>query len=543
MQPGPEEPAPPSARSRHGPHCTLGKTAQTVPMPRPALLHPLRHLATAIFALGLIVLSVWMLERDRAGLRIDSFVLGTTPVTLYERPGVRGPAVVVVHGFAGSRQIMQGYSLRLAQAGYRVLAFDFEGHGRNPVPMRGDVTSVDGTTVLLMAETQRVIAAARALPDVPGVALLGHSMATDILVRTANAESEAGRPVAAVVAISMFSQAVDETEPPRLLAISGAWEGSLRAVALEAVQLVDPKAQEGALAQAGAVERKAVVAPAVGHVGVLYSPEAIAATRDWLDETFGWQPPEGGTERPGQMGRWILLLLFGIVLAFHPLAALLPKAPLPPSAPVPLSPRRFWLVTLAPAVLVPLGLVAIYRQVLPVVAVDYLTLHLALYGLVQLGALRLWHALPRPILPGPAPIVGAVVFLLWGVGGFGLAADRYGANFWPSPERAGLIALMTLGTVPFFLADAHLTGAGQGALWRRVVARLVALASLVLATALAPANLMFVAVAVPAILAFWLVQGLMGRWLARRAGPVAAGLGLGLGLAWVLGIGLPLLAV
>ena len=512
-------------------------------MPRTALLHPLRHLATALFALGLIVLSVWMLERDRAGLRIERFALGNTPVTLYERPGVAGPAVVVAHGFAGSRQIMQGYALRLAQAGYRVLAFDFEGHGRNPVPMRGDVTSVDGTTVFLMAETQRVIAAARALPDVQGVALLGHSMATDILVRAANAEAVAGRPVAAVVAISMFSDAIDATDPPRLLAISGAWEGSLRAVALEAVQLVDPQAQEGALAQAGAVERKAVVAPGVGHVGVLYSPEAIAATRDWLNDAFGWQPPEGGAERPGQMGRWILVLLFGIVLAFHPLAAVLPKAgPLP--APVPVSSRRFWLATLAPAVLVPLGLVAIYRQVLPVVAVDYLTLHLALYGLLQLAVLR---ALPGLVRPGPGSIVGSIlgaaVFLIWGLGAFGLAVDRYGANFWPSAERAGLIALMALGTVPFFLADAQITGAGHGALWRRIAARLVALASLVLATALAPVNLMFVAVAVPAILAFWLVQGLMGRWLARRAGPVAAGLGLGLGLAWVLGIGLPLLAV
>jgi alpha-beta hydrolase superfamily lysophospholipase len=139
---------------------------------------------------------------------------------------------VVAHGFAGSRQIMQAYSLHLAQSGYRVLAFDLEGHGRNPRPMSGDVTSVDGTTALLVAETRAVIAAARALPQAGPVVASGHSMATDIIIRAAIAEREQGNPVAAVVAISMFSEAVTATEPMRLLAISGEWESRLRQAAL-----------------------------------------------------------------------------------------------------------------------------------------------------------------------------------------------------------------------------------------------------------------------------------------------------------------------
>ena len=118
-----------------------------------------------VIAIALIVVSVFKLESARSGLEISSFDTGTTPVTLYQFPNQTGPIVVVAHGFAGSRQIMQAYSLTLAQAGYRVLAFDFEGHGRNPIPMSGDVTSVDGTTALLVAETRRVIAAARTLPE------------------------------------------------------------------------------------------------------------------------------------------------------------------------------------------------------------------------------------------------------------------------------------------------------------------------------------------------------------------------------------------
>ncbi|MFN4128904.1 MAG: alpha/beta hydrolase, partial [Paracoccaceae bacterium] len=246
-----------------------------------------KELVIGIVAFVLIVLSVLKLEGDRAGLDVSAFHAGSTPVTLYQKPGQTGPLVIVAHGFAGSVQIMQAYSLTLAQAGYRVVAFDFEGHGRNPTPMSGDVASVEGTTALLVAETRRVIAAARALPQAGQIALLGHSMATDILVRASIAEAQAGTPVDAVVAISMFSQAVTADSPQRLLVISGQGESFLRKAGLDAVHLVDPDAGEGDLAVTGSVSRRAVVAPWVEHVGVLFSPTAVNAAAAWLDVTFG----------------------------------------------------------------------------------------------------------------------------------------------------------------------------------------------------------------------------------------------------------------
>ena len=123
------------------------------------------RLGAALLAAVLIVVSILRLEQDRAGLAIVDFDLGATPVTQYQLPDATGPIVIVAHGFAGSRQIMQSYSLALAQAGYRVLAFDFAGHGRNAVAMSGDVTSVDGTTALLVGQTRRVIAASRAMAN------------------------------------------------------------------------------------------------------------------------------------------------------------------------------------------------------------------------------------------------------------------------------------------------------------------------------------------------------------------------------------------
>ncbi len=470
-----------------------------------------------------------MLERERAGLLFTEMPVGTTPATLIAQASADGPVVVVAHGFAGSRQIMQGYTLRLAQAGYRVLAFDFQGHGRNPVPMSGDVTSVTGTTALLVAETRAVIAAARALPDAPPVALLGHSMATDILVRAAIDETAAGTPVAAVVAVSMFSQAVTAADPPRLLVLSGQWEGRLRAEGLAALHQTDPAAQEGTTAGTGDTARRAAVAPLVGHVGVLFSPTAVAEARAWLDATFARTP---AAAPPGQMGLWILALLGGIVLAFRPLASLLPA---PAGHPAPISRGRFLAAALIPAVAVPLVLAPLYRGFLPVMVADYLLLHLALMGALQLALLG-----RRPGLPTRAGLLATGLLVLWGIGVFGLALDRHAASFWPSPERLAIIALLALGTVPFMLADATLTEAGRAPLWRRLAARAAFVVSLGLAGAINPAELMFVIIVLPVVLLFFLVHGLMGRWVARRAGAGAAGLGLGLCLAWALGVSFPL---
>jgi len=472
-----------------------------------------------------------MLERDRAGLQISDLKVGTTPVTLYQQPDAMGPVVVVAHGFAGSRQIMQAYSLRLAQAGYRVLAFDFEGHGRNPKPMSGDVTSVDGTTSLLVAQTRRVIAVARGLPDVTGLAILGHSMATDIIVRAAlaEAEAEAGMPLDAVVAISMFSQAVSAEEPKRLLVIAGQWESHLLQAALDAVHLVDPAAGEGDLAVSGKVMRRAVVAPHVEHVGVLFSPTAVNAAQDWLDMAFG----RDSRAEAGHMGLWILALLGGIVMGFYPLVRLLPKGP-----PVPeISAKRFLLASLLPMIVTPLLLVPVYSNFLPVLVADYLMLHLAILGVLQLAVLRIWAR------PSPSVLIPAVLALtFWGILVFGLALDRYAASFWPNAARLPIIAALCIGTIPFALADSYITQAGRAALWRRILARLSLFVSLGIAATLDPAELMFVLTVLPVFVLFFVVHGLLGRWIGRQSGALAAGLGLGLCLAWALGVSFPLFA-
>ncbi|MEL6678963.1 MAG: alpha/beta fold hydrolase, partial [Pseudomonadota bacterium] len=94
----------------------------------------------AIVSVALILLSVLRLEAGWRGIERAALSVDGTPVTLYAQPGAEGPLVVVAHGFAGSRQLMDPFALTVARAGYRVASFDFMGHGRHPRPMTGDVT-------------------------------------------------------------------------------------------------------------------------------------------------------------------------------------------------------------------------------------------------------------------------------------------------------------------------------------------------------------------------------------------------------------------
>ena len=492
--------------------------------------------AVLILALAGALLSVWQLERARAGVEITALAVGPTPATVYRLPGAGpAPVAVIAHGFAGSRQLMEGFALALARAGYIAVSYDLQGHGRNPVPMSGDVTRIGGTTRVLMDELGRVSDAALALPGADGrLALVGHSMASDIVVRQAIADPRVG----AVVAVSMFSEAVTATAPRNLLVVAGAWEGMLAAEAERALRLSDPAAALGqTVGDPGAgTGRRAVLAPSVEHVGVLYSATTLRETRDWLNASFG-------RDEVGQVpmrGGWVALLMVSVVALGWPLAGLLRR--FRAAAPQPSLPTgRFLLALLVPALATPLLLAPFDLRFLPVLVADYLAVHLGLYGLLILalsaafGGIRRGGAAAALLLALPVALFGTLLF--------GGALDRYVASFLPVAGRVPVVLAMALGAVPFLQADGVLTEGGRAPLWRVVAVRGVALASIGLAVALNFERLFFLIIILPIILLFFILFGTVGGWVGRATWrPAAAGAGLGLFLAWALGVTFPMFA-
>ncbi len=473
----------------------------------------------AVLLLGLVLAgtALWRIEAARPDAVRTETRAGTTPVTLLT-PADPVATVVVAHGFAGSRPLMTAWTWTLAANGYAVAAFDFEGHGANPVPMSGDVTAVEGTTRRLVGETRRVMDLAG-----PAPALLGHSMATDVLIRAAE-----GRTTGPVVVLSAFSGAVTAAHPPDLLLIAGAWEGRLIAFGRDAIRQVDPAAVEGEAVGTG-VRRMALVAPGVEHVGILYSPFALRQAVAWLDSHYGLPARDIAV---AAIGPWVLVLLGALVVLWWPVSRLLPAAGSAAAAPVP---RAAVLCCACVALAVPLLAVRIEVGALPVLVADYLAVHLGLTGLAQLAVLRGFGV--RPGRPSP---LAAGALLAWGLGVFGLAIDSYAANFVPAAGRWAILGALALGAVPFMAADAVATRGGRAPVWQRLVLRAAFFGSLGLAVWLDFERLFFLVLIGPVIGLFFMVFGVMGRWTADRGGPLAAGLALGLILAWSLGVTFPL---
>lgn len=495
--------------------------------------------AAALAAILAIALSVWHLAGVSAGLSITRTFAGPTPVTIFApATGDGGPMIVIAHGFAGSQQLMQPFAITLARNGYRAVTFDFLGHGRNGAPMRGDITREDGVTPLLVAELGQVVDFVRA-NTTSRVAILGHSMASDIVVRYAMAHPE----VAATIAVSMFAPGITATSPRNLLVITGALEPqflkdeALRATGMQADGAARPGVTYGDFAAGTA--RRASFSDGVEHIGVLYSRASLDEALAWLNAVFG----RTSTGFADARGGWLGLLFGALVVLAWPLARLLPRVSVPAMG-ASLTWRRFWPLAVVPAILTPVLLWKLPTDFLPLLLGDYLSVHFAIYGL--LTAAGLWHAgaLRWPELPGRAVAALAAAALLvagYSIFGLGLAIDSFVTSFMPIPQRLVLIPVVLLGICPYFLADEWLTRGHRAPPGAYAFTKLCFLLSLALAVALNLERLFFLIIIIPVMLIFLTVYGLFSRWATSRTGqPLAAGFGNALALAWAIAVTFPL---
>ena len=90
----------------------------------------LRHWFICALALIAVAVSAVQLLRSTSGLVIEHFAAGAIPITTFKKDTesfAPGPLVIVAHGFAGSRPMMQQFAVSLAQNGYLAVSFVFSG--------------------------------------------------------------------------------------------------------------------------------------------------------------------------------------------------------------------------------------------------------------------------------------------------------------------------------------------------------------------------------------------------------------------------------
>jgi hypothetical protein len=274
--------------------------------------------------------------------------------------------------------------------------------------------------------------------------------------------------------------------------------------------------------------RRAVAAPYMEHLGVLYSPVTLAEVRNWLGSALS-HTAQGA---PRSSGVIILAVLVGIAALSTLVARILPSKAITPA---PLSPLRFCAAAALPAVPAGIAVLAFGGPMLDVVAFGSLAVFLGVWGAAGLGAL--WLLGRKPQWPDMRGVLLVVVF---GLGVFALALDRYSAAFVPVGPRVPLMAALLLGTVPFMLADRLLVS--RATLWQRALARVMPISVLLGLMVAWPSELGLLFTVLPVLALFYGVYGTMGHAVAVRVGPEAAGAGLGICLAWALAASTPLFA-
>ncbi|MFN7428465.1 MAG: alpha/beta hydrolase [bacterium] len=528
----------------------------------------------ALAALLLAVQSLRTLASASNGLEVTRSHVDAIPVTVF-RPsggavaGARGrarPVVVIAQGFAGSQQLMQAFATTAARNGVIAVTFDFPGHGRHPQPLPGSLQDHEALLAALLGAVDRVVGFARALPGADGrVALLGHSMASDLVVRQAQADPS----IVATVGVSLVYGGARMVAPNNLLSIYGSIEPAMvqsfgrRLVAGpdatdEAARSVVPGQTYGRFEDGSA--RRFVLANGAEHIGVLYHATSQHEALAWLRQAFDGEQRAVSTEQASAFidarGPAIAGLLGGAIALAWPLSTLLGwraagnlrgrQVPAAPGLPLRKLARRDWLwLTVGPALATPLLLRLVPSHFLPILLGDYLLLHFGLYGLltavgggwlVRSGRL----ASPALCVPSTATVAIALTMIAWATLAVGVPVDRYVFNLWPADGRGALILAMLAGTLVWALADEGLARHPQAPRFAYPVTKALFLGSLVLAVALDLSRLFFLVIIIPAILLMFIAYGLLSRWCFRATGhPWAGALVSALAFAWGIAVTFP----
>lgn len=505
---------------------------------------PWLNLIVAFAAVLAIGFALSQLRGLRDGLIVNVDHVGTIPVKIWREKSATTPApvAVIAHGFAGSQQLMQPLAITLAHNGYVAVTFDFPGHGLNPIPLSGGLADAEAMQHDLTDSLAKVVTYAQGLKDGDGrLSVVGHSMAADVVLRFAAANPR----VQATIALSLFVPNLASVYANNLLIVDGALEPAmLRQQAFEVVGQTIPDDIKADVTYGQFVDgssRRVAFSRGVEHIGVLYSADTMRESLAWLNAAFD-RNSDGFIDA---RGKWLGLLLLGCIALAWPLSTLLPRIPFDTHA-HPLKAGQVFAVAMLPALVTPLLLWKLPTNFLPILLGDYIALHFGIYGL--LTAAEIWwlrrgtHSISTRLAMTRVVLAVGIV-IVFNLIAIGLPLDAYVFSFLPGIWRYSLIAIVLIGTLPYFLADEYLTRHCTRMRGSYPLTKICFLVSLVIAIALNLEKLFFLVIIVPVIILLFLIYGLFSAWIFRRtANAFVAASANAVLFAWFIAVTFPLVS-
>ena len=267
----------------------------------------------SFFFFLLLLLCVFNLSNLNQEILIKNQTINETPVTIFEpkKDKIDNILVFIAHGFAGSSSFMKSIAISLANTGYKVITYDFLGHGRHSKPYSGSITNENGATQLFVEQTSDLTDYFLNKNEQDELIIIGHSMASDIIFRVANTYDK----FIGSIGVSNYTDQIKKNEPNNVLIINGMWEKHLRNKALnilESIGITNPEENilYGSFNDGSA--RKVLSIQNADHVGILYSENSQLLINDWVNKIVGNQY----SIKTNNLGIWAALLFISVIGLF-----------------------------------------------------------------------------------------------------------------------------------------------------------------------------------------------------------------------------------
>jgi pimeloyl-ACP methyl ester carboxylesterase len=371
--------------------------------------------------------------------------------------------VVLFHGISANKKIMSYLARGFAEAGLRVYATDFPGHGHTPGPFSPGRAEQCGEALVRELLSRGAITADRTI-------LAGHSMGGAVAVRIASRVSVAG-----VIAISPAPMRAAHGAEPEMLLFTNPPPLATNSLVMSGE--FEPKSMRGNAADlvafGGDAPDKYLELRKETHVSLIFSSAVVRATQEWSARVLHLSKAAGlPSHRPliGVFGGFLgILFIAGPFL--REMAGNKTKKPSAWES----SQVFLWRVCLEVA-LASILIVVLLRYWNPLRAIglfqgDYFAGFLLLLGGVLLAAH--WQMLRSSFRASSSGLLAGafagIVLLLMAVGWFELTF--YEARL--TGEKWARFPFLLIALLPYHVAEEHLLGPVEnGKRWRRLIAAL-----------------------------------------------------------------------